>query len=84
MHPQQIAERKGQANQRIEIAVEKLAKKFKVELDTGALNQTRRDPAIADMLKTEAMADILEALAEKTVKSNKPTTDPVIDPAPEV
>jgi hypothetical protein len=86
MHPGQIAERKGLANQRIDVAVEKLAKKFKIEFDTAALNPTKRDPVVADMLKVEAMADLLELLAEKAVKG-KPAAEPAPvneTPAPDI
>jgi hypothetical protein len=86
MHPNAIAERKAHAQERSEKAIEKLAKVFKVDLDADSLKTVGRDPAVAAMLKDEAFANILEALAAKAKKTTAtaapatPTAEPVAEP----
>ena len=71
MHPGIIAERKANAQARINNAAEKIAKKLKLDIDPASLDITGRDQLVVDMLKTEATADLLEAIA----KSGKPAKE---------
>lgn len=68
MDPSRIAERKALAQDRSAKALEKLAKTYKLDISPAALQPTGRDPALVSMLKDEAIADILEAIASKARK----------------
>lgn len=67
MHPNIMATRRAQAQERIARAADKLIKKFKLEFDVESLTPKGRDPVNIDMLRAEALADLLEVLAKKAV-----------------
>ncbi len=76
MHPGIIASRKATAQDRSKEAVRKLTKKFKLDIDPEILTPVSRDPVVLDMLKAEAFADVLEALAD-TLAKGKAKPEPV-------
>lgn len=68
MHPTILAKRSGLAQQRMLAAAEKLASEFGLDANMiTALRVQSGDPDVRRMLEREAVADVLEALAQTTV-----------------
>jgi hypothetical protein len=62
-HPRVIAQRQAIAVERLMASAHKLAKQHGLKDSTTALtNAVARDPAEAQMLQTEALADLLEGI----------------------
>lgn len=78
MHPRHLAERTQAAQQRIEAAASALGAKHGAPANVSVYD---RDPATRALLRQEAVADLLEALAEGG-KREVPQPDPVTGERP--
>lgn len=72
-HPRIIAQRQAIAVERLMTAARKLAKQHNLKEQGNALDAaTARDPAMAQMLQAEALADLLEGVVGGKPASKKP------------
>lgn len=63
MHPRTLAAREAESSKRITAATKTLARRFDLEVDTLKV-EADQEPEVEQMLRNEAVADLLELLVK--------------------
>src|SRR5687767_12664707 len=84
MHPSVLAKRRGEAETRTQAAAQALATRFGLDAEqAAALAVYDRDPDTRQVMRLEAVADLLEGLVEKTGRQEDAQPAPIEREKPE-